>query len=307
MSKKIMFWIGSQHQRRIGLGNIAQFVHSIYFRAKTWGYDDVWFEWPWRVTAGPEYDEELYVRCPKESILPITFVERGKWNPEEFDKVVDLTDADSMYDGFIPLYERKTMPVGRVCYAGVMSYPNMYHEETGEYPVFDVPKDKLEKPYILFHFRNSPWSDYRNSNPQVLKHVFDIIKEKYGDKYEMWKCGEQWRPMHKHFDVVTPYYNKNIDEFFKMINNASMFVGAAAGVMTAAERLGVPVIAVDEVKGGKDDTGGDRSTQKWKSEGGYGNSWCDFIDKEKYIIFWKENGIEGIDKNKILEFCEKWI
>jgi hypothetical protein len=301
MNKRILFRIGSQHQRKIGLGNIAQIGMSIYHRAKTWGYDDVWFEWPYRVTCGPEFNEEPFVRCPDDDIVPIKFRIDRRLRNIEFRKIVNLCDGNVLYPGYIPIYEKVTYPVGKMSLTGIMNYPNMYYKETGKRPVLDIQKDKLNKPYILFHYRNSPWSSQRNSVPEHLEKVFNIIKEKYSDKYEIWKCGERWPSMDNKFDTVSYYNNKDINKFFRLVNNASMFVGPTAGVLNWAELFNIPQLIVDN-------TGiTERMPDKWKEMGGVGNTYYDWIDNDKFIIFNKEDGIEGIKEDLIIDFTNRHI
>jgi len=297
---KIIFWIGSEHQRRTGLGNVAQIVQGIYFRAKSWGYDNIYFEWPTRVTCGPEYHKEIYVRCPNETILPIKFVDRNNWQSDEFDRIVDLTESDVLYNGYIKMYENKRTPVGKINRTGVMNCLNMYFDEYGIRPSLHMKKDDIE-PYILFHFRNSSWSSYRNSNPRNFIHIFNILKCRYGNKYKFWKCGEAFRLMDRKFDRVTSYHNRDINEFFKIVNNASMFVGPTAGVLNWAELFDIPHMIVDRTRCSE------RIPETWKSSGGYGNTYYDWLDEDRYIIFDKEDGIEGIKEDLVIEFAEKWL
>jgi ADP-heptose:LPS heptosyltransferase len=304
---KIMHYIGSNHQRRIGIGNIMQIAQTIYFRSKEMGYDDVYMEWPIRVTCGPEYGDNKYMPSPKELIIPIKFINRGEWSTKDFDKVIDLTEKDSLYDGFIPLWKGKDIPLRNISYLGIENYVNMYLEKTKKRPIFNIPKDKLEKPYILFHFRNSEWSSYRNSNPYSFRKIYNILNEKYRDKYNFIKCGEKFRALDRLFDKVTPYYD-NFNDILKIVNNSTLFIGAAAGMLTFAQTFDIPHISLDEPKYGKDGKGhSNREEEYWKGYGGYGKSYCDWVDDNKTLVFWKEEGPEFITSDKVLEFCGKYL
>ena len=141
-----------------------------------------------------------------------------------------------------------------------------------------------------------------------LSLVFNIIKERFGSEYEMWKCGEKSRAIDRRFDKVTPYYMGDFNQFLRLVNNSHLVIGTASGPHDWATVLGIPVIDIEEPLYRDSERRGTSTKESWQNiEGVIGDTYYDWMDSEKMIIFWKEHGVDGIDDKKILGFCEKWL
>ena len=100
---------------------------------------------------------------------------------------------------------------------------------------------------------------------------------------------EPCRPLERLADVVHPYYAKgDFNDYYRMVNNASLSIVGASGLGTHSEILGIPLIALEQMYEGKDKDKGDRTDDGWATRGGYGKSYNDWIDPERYIIFFKD-------------------
>jgi hypothetical protein len=179
---KILFRIGQTFQHRTRFGEVANLFQGCYFRGKELGYNDgdIYFEWPMKVQFNNEYRKQIYFPCPKYSILPIKFINRKDVVLTEFNEIKNLVDKGVFYEDSLPLYigDQNNPSIQHQNYLGPMDYLNKYYYETGRRPIFEIPKDNTNK-YILFHFRNTIWSTYRNPNPKIFMDVFNNLKDKY--------------------------------------------------------------------------------------------------------------------------------
>lgn len=273
---------------------------ACYFRGKELGYEDnhIHFEWPIKVAYNCDYRNKVYYPCPSHSILPIKFVENGSVNLNNYD-IIDLTKPNSFYEGSIPLYignNKKT-------YAGHWNYLNKYYIEYKERPIFNIPKDKLEKPYILFHIRVANWSEYRNPDLNVFRKVIIMLKNTYSHKYNIWKCGEPCRGLDGYFDKTFEYFEE-LDDFLKLINNSSLFICSNSGPQTFGMMLGTPILELDSPKyGRRKGCGNFYSKEYWKNKDGiYGKTAVDWLDKSKIKTIFKGDDVKDDD---ILSFTEE--
>lgn len=303
--KMILFRIGQDWQHRIRLGETTCLIQASYFRAKQLGYDDkdIYFEWPQKVAFSSDYRKGVYFQCPRETILPLNFINRDEVNLDDYDEVIDFCIPDSLYEGFTPLYDGDAdMPSMQVISnIGFMNYINKYYYDTGKRPEFHIPKDKLEKECILFHIRIADWKQQRNPNLSIYKHMIKLIKESYMDKYDYFKIGEPCRGLDGMFDSVFPYFNDDYNKLLKIINNCSLFICCASGPNSVAEMLGTPFIQIDSLLGDK----GFRTEEFWKRhEGVIGKTGSDWMDNNRFLIHFKGN---PLDKDKILEFADRFL
>jgi hypothetical protein len=209
-------------------GEVSPFFQAAYFRGKDLGYEDdeIYFEWPLRVACDSLAKQGDYVVCPKESIFPFHFIEKKDVNLEEYETIIDFLERDSFFEGSMPIQENKVHTLGQRNYVSPYEYLNRRWYNMDERSVFNIPKDNLEKPYILFHYREADWSLYRNVDPRTTRKLLEVIKERYGDKYLYYKTGETQRILDRLFDFVAPNYKYEPNKFFKLINNASFMVCA---------------------------------------------------------------------------------
>ena len=291
---KVLFRIGTDFQKHMGSGDIGIIIQVVVMKSKEEGYNDVYLEWPLRITYNDECKQNKYVLCPKTSIFPIKFIKRRNVRLEDYDKIIDFTNPNYLYEGCRPIYENgKRYPPGASMYQDYYSYRNMYFYKTGEHPEIHIEKDKLIKPYILFHTRNiKVYSTDRNTNENYFKFIYNIVKEEVGDKYEFWKCGEPIETIDKLFDFVAPYYARtNFDNFFRLINNSSMFLSGASGPAQYAWMFGIPNLYMD-IPRLRDGQPTDITEESWKKQGGFGKTFWDWVDKEKLFILWRDNELE---------------
>ncbi len=326
-NKKIVFYIGQPYQHRMRFGETADLFRSCYFRGKYLGYEDgnIFLEWPRKVDyrnvvyddQHPGYIIRDFYKCPSHSILPIKFLKKGDYDRDEFDEEVDLTKPDAFYDGCPPLYEKmdidynledkdikKSLINQKKLYMGYLGYLNKYYLDTGERPIFNIKKDKLDKPYILFHVRIAGWSTYRNPDLDILYKIIKIIKYRYGDKYEYWKCGEACEKIEEICDRTFPYH-KELDDFLKFINNASLGVCCNSGPNVFLWGLGVPSLEVESPKYVKGNSLGYHMPGYWKQKNGtMGKEILDWLDKDKLKVIYKGYPFKRKD---ILSYTDKWL
>jgi len=300
--KRVLFRIGGTFQYKMRFGEAGHLLQSAYFCGKDKGYTDgnIFLEWPLKIAFNAEYRYRVWMKCPSYSILPIKFIERGSISLSDFDEIVDFTIPNSMYDGYPQMYKD-----GRQNHIGFMNYLNIHFYNTGKRPIFKIPRDKLDNPYILFHIRIADWSEYRNPDLKVFRDLIPIIKEKYGDRYEIWKCGEPQRILDRQFDFVAPYYRDDVNQFFKLINNASFFFCSNSGPNVYGEMFDVPMIELEASEHDKYGKEGERTAIWWNRKGGLGDRYNDWRELGKdYLVYWKG---KGYDEKELLEFTEKWL
>lgn len=285
--------------RQLGLGDSLYLTQVAYFRGKQLGYEDITLEWP-HIVTGPKSE---YVECPKDTIFPIKYITRKEFSPDDYSKIINLREHDSLFPGFSgidknPIFIINGIPFLHIAknFIGIYAFSNWYHETTNNRPVFNLPKDKLKKPYILFHhrhYKNHP----RDTNSEIHKPIIDYIKYKTGNKYEMWKIGE---PSNDDdiYDKIIENKNSNIAEFYKLENNASYQVGGAqTGPSSFSVLFGIPNILLDA------DCKVIYYPKEWRMRGGWGNTAVDWWDKDKHLILY----VNDCNINKIKEHIDKWL
>lgn len=302
---KLLFRIGQEYQHRMRFGETADLYRACYFKGKSLGYKDgdIYFEWPYKIAFNKDYRKGKFFKCPSHSILPIKFVNHSTIDLNDFDEVLDLMNNDVFYKGSPPIYVGKTKETQHKLYIGYLSYLNKYYLDTGEHPVFDIPKDKLGKPYILFHVRIADWSTYRNPDLKRYRKIIQIIQNKYRGKYEFWKCGEPCRGLDNMFDYVAPYYEE-LDDFLKLINNSSFGVASNSGPDVFFWAFNIPTLEVESPRKGKGGVGY-HMPGFWKQKGGtIGEEILDWMDKSKLKVLFKDDSIIAED---IINFTDKWL
>lgn len=316
----VLFRKGQIQQQKMRLGEVFELIRACYFRGKELGYSngDIYFEWPKRICFDGTYRYGRYYPFPTHSELPIQFVDYENVDLSKFDKIYDLNQYGVFYENSPPIYlpiltEDMILTDQIKCYISHLSYLNKYYLETKERPIFNIPKDEtvdnpssileVKKSYILFHVRIANWSEYRNPDLNVYKDVVLKIKEIYGDKYEYWKCGETCNDIDSLFDRVLPYF-KELDNVIKQFNNASLIVCADSGPNVFGWGLGIPVFEIECPRFGRG-PGVYHYPEFWKNfKGEYGNTPYDWLEKDKFKVFYKG---DTITKDDIFSFTSKWL
>ena len=303
MSKTALFRIGPEFQHRMRFGEVIELYRACYFRGKQLGYEDgyIYFEWPQKIAYNGNYSNKDYFKCPTHSILPIKFIDNLSTNSIKFDKIYDLCQPNIFYDGNKPFYEST---IQKKNYESHLGYLNKYFMDTGERPIFNIPKDKIDKPYILFHVRIATWSTQRNPDLNKYIEVVNMFKEIYKDKYEFVKCGEPCRGMNRLFDKIIPYYEE-LDDVIKLFNNSSLVVCADSGPNAIAWGLGIPIFIIDCPHFSRGEIVNYHHPNFWKQFGGeIGETPYDWMDRNKIKVFYKGN---VINKEDIISYTGKWL
>jgi hypothetical protein len=305
---KILFRIGQDFQHRIRFGETATLFQVAYFKGKELGYSDIYFEWPLKVQFNNQFKDKIYFECSDSKLLPIKFIKRENVILENYERIMDFCKPDILYEGSPPLYlgDPNNPQTQQVTYVGIANYTNKYFYDTGERPVINIPKDKVDTPYILFHYREGIWSTYRNPDIRVYFKMIDILKKKYGDKYKFWKIGETQRVLDHKFDYVAPHFSGNIDGFLRIINNSSLFICTSSGPDQFSELLGTPFIEMESEIVGKGDIRMSARTEEWwkQYEGKWGKTLFDWAYPDRRYIIFKN---ETLDEQKIYEFTDRWL
>ena len=295
---KILFIISGK-ERRLGLGDVAMIASPVYYRGMELGFNDITLQWP-DIVTGPNHEK---VKCPKDTILPIKFIEREKINKDEYDKILDLKDKGTLYLGFPGIdYNPDSDATEIKNMFGVYNFNNMYSYITKTSPIFYVDKEKLKKPYVLLHHRDYEKHPTRNSNETTTLLVFKILREMLGDKYEIWKMGEPTLFDDK-FDKVLPTFNDDPGEYFKVINNSSMVLGnGQSGVTVTANFFNIPVVRLDINLNSKI-ARTLLSVYYWSLIGGIGYTYYDWVDESKNLRY----TVNSLNEEELRGFIEKWL
>jgi len=294
----VIFRVNGRYQHRIRFGETATLIQACYFRGKELGYDDIYMEWPLKSMFSDIYGNRINIKCPPNELLPIKFIHRLEFNKYQYNKNVGLDEYNSFYKDSPPVFEKN-----KTCFIGFYSFLNKYYLETGKKPIFNIKKDKLDKPYIIFHFR---WSNNHSPerNPRVSSYmkIFNMIKEKYGNKYEIWKSGEPNKMLERKCDKTIPYYNDNLNEQIKVINNSSLVVSPGCGIEAYCELVDKPLLYVEA---SQDNIGGTFDKQWWKNNGGkHGEMLQEWRIGDRLHVLWKQN---EVDRDEIFKFMDRWL
>lgn len=186
------------------------------YETKKWRFNPVeiynqqttYLPWTWVSNVQPFYS--FFLRNP----------------PIQFDEVIDLNKKDVLYPGY---------PGIRPSWWYLYNYFDMYYHNTGKLPYLDVPRDYKGKPYIIFQWRDAhrglgthKGGNYKNSTIEEFEHLYDLVTDHFGTKYEYWKMGEPC-PIDNQFDELIPMLYDNHDKFMQIIRNASLMVAPLSG------------------------------------------------------------------------------
>lgn len=280
--KVIYFYDSKQTKLFLALGQIVTLLQACYFRGKELGYEKIVFEWHNLVTYPGWSNENTFkgiINSPKNSILPITIIEKGSRIPSNYHKI-DLSEPNSLYDGCPPIMQSNGYKM-----KPTHDFLNRYYINHNSRPILSLARDKEDK-YILFHYRESTQDRQikRNTPYEEWNKIFELIKYSYGNEYKLKKIGEPSK-IDDRFDEVFDYFPNNIEKLFEIINNASLYVGGASGPITITFLLGVPGILLlkqelDPIYIGK-------------------NSPHEWVDPLNYLCLFNS------DKDKVFNFLER--
>lgn len=293
--KKILFKISGK-ERTLGLGDVIMIASPVYFRGEQLGYKNITLQWP-NIVTGPNYEK---VKCPKRTILPIKFIEKENIIESKYDKVYDLRERDALFPGY-PGIDKDLRGNEIKNIYGIYNFNNLYMYQNGKAPIFNIKKNKIEKPYVILHHRQYK-KTLRNSSEETTKKVFNILRELLKDKYEIWKMGEPTEFDYK-FDKVLKPFNNNVNGYFKTINNASMVLGnGQSGITVTANFFNVPVVRLDVDLNAKI-TRNLHSVYYWSLIGGIGYTYYDWVDNRKNLRFL----LGQFEENILRGFIKEWL
>ncbi len=284
MNKTVYFYDGKKINRFMGFGQMTTLAQACYFRAKELGYKRVVCEWH-NMVAYSWNNKGWYkglLNISSHGILPIIFVSKGTKGIRNSD-MIDLSEPDSLFEGCPPIMSNKITMVP------MFDYLNKYYRNTGIRPTFNIPKD-TDNPYILFHYRKSEQDrqKYRNTPLPEWKCLLKLFKDKYGKKFKFKKIGEI-SPLDNEFDEVIDYFNDDVQGLFKLVNNASLYVGSAAGPLALTYMLNIPTILFIDKKTNKN----------------YEGDLYDWLDKDRIMFIHGDYYI--INDDDVLKFVNKFI
>lgn len=293
--KTVYFCDKNRTRRYVALGQMVSMIHSCYIKAKELEYDRIIFEWHDMVAYPYWTSDNTYgglLGCPGKGILPITFVPKGSSVIKSAD-VIDISQSDILYDGSPPIISN---PMNQGPHT---SYLNYYYEKYGKRPTIDIDKS-TEKPYILFHYRESTQKRQliRNTPYQEFKKLFRIIKDNDDEHDELRKIGEP-SMLDSDFDVSYDYL-ASVQELFKIINNASLLICSPSSMLQMAYMFGVPAIILSNKSYDKG------MWDKWGSESYMkGKSSYDWIDWDRYYHIRHDKYKEMMKVENILKYIGK--
>lgn len=241
---KILFKGFESTTRGPGLGDLFDFSQSCYLKGKDIGYDDIHIVFPRIGTWGNEkygISKEDY-NWQKTEFLPWKWYPRNKDIDEnEWDKIVDMIQPNSLYDGF---------PGIDAFFWYVTQYLGYYFKDKKLSPCIQVKRD-TRKHYILFHYRTDFPGGFNNNDRTTslsqFQSLFYFIKEILGDEYSYWKIGDSC-PIENQFDGVIPNRYDKLDELAKLICNASLIVPSQSGIWEIASLMpNLPMIGTSFV------------------------------------------------------------
>ena len=289
---RILFKFGGDIQPITRFGEIDLLSRPCFFRGKELGYKNIFFEWPLNIDYELNYSE---------TILPIKFVNYYDVIPEDYDRLLYLSDRDVFYDCSTPLFNPLN-PIKRDHYS-FLNYLNKYYIEQMERPIYNIKKDNLKDKYILIHIRNSKRSISRNPSMENYRYIIKLLQEKCSD-YKLYGLGDD-SCLNEEFDK---FFGKssNFNDFLRLMNNSSLFIGCSSGPIQYAYSFGIPIIELDIPKSvdwgdPKGPCGpsrykglGNYYTEKmWKYGlyGVYGETVDHYIDKRTYLKLFKGDKI----------------
>jgi len=322
--KKILFRFGSDIQPLTRFGELVLLYRACYYKGKELGYKDgnIFFEFPLNI----EYTRNHYLQkygmrlegklksleCPKETILPIQFIKQEDIILSEYDEVLNLIDKDVFYEDSPPLYN--PLKKEKRSHIAFLNYLNKYYIDTKERSVFDIKKDKSKEKYILIHTRDALNSPTRNPDINSYIFIIKLLKERYKE-YKLYRCGEisdneEFNELFdKYFEPMTHF-----NDFLKLMNNASLFVGCGSGPINYAYSFGIPIIELDipsSLDWGYDSIrykgmGNFYSKDIWKRgfNGKYGDTIDYHLDSRKYLKLFKK---DKMNPEAICDFMDRWL
>jgi len=287
-------------KRFIGVGEVISIIHSCYFRAKELGYEKIFIEWPLVVYLWDDIGNYTYcIYCPKNTILPIEFMPKGTRLAKNVE-IKGLDEFNMLFDGSDPLIMHDPPPN-----FPPFEYLNKYYIENNIYPIIKIEKEKVDK-YVLFHLRKTKVSRGidRNSNIKDFLSILNLLKDKYPN-YKYYKIGEETEIDEK-FDKCFSYFNEDINELFKLVNNTSLFIGCSSGPMTLAYMLDIPTIIIDE--GSYDLTKNSKSPRYepfWKKQNRrWGKNGYEWLNYGRNMIIKRE---DNVNLDDVYEFSGKFL
>jgi len=281
------------------LGEMISSINACYFRGKELGYDDITLEWPlikYNIANRRKYS----ILKPKDGLLPIKFEYFQYLNHIEYDEIINLNKPNSLYEGcesYSVHYK----------YKNIYIFPTFlikYYLSTGIAPFINLKKKKNNKFLVIFHYRNSYYSQQRNSNLDDYHLILNKLKDVYGDdmRYEITgDCYKSSKDISNGFDDIHFPYIRNINKFFKLMSSADLMIGPPSISTDSSRMFGIPLIDLYHIK--EEVTKGYDTTKYQKQlKDKYGKQHMFWDDPERYYTHIKDT---PLDMNPIMDFVDK--
>lgn len=292
------------------IGELNRLLITCFFKAKELGYKEgnIYFQWPTNIRHFRNLSKTNVLgqyKCPKESILPIKFVEKGSVDYKDYN-LIHLCDPNAFFEGSKPFIKPGDGNAVIRDSTAYDIYPHIYLKNTGERPVMNVEKDEQEKPYILIHKRDSTYSKQRNSDMRYVLPIVKKIKRKYKDKFKYVFTGDSHvgDPILSLFDEWHVPNGDNPNTLWKLVNNSSLVMGPSSSIIDSAIMLGVPLIYMNmpHIYRGRPTI---ESEDGWRFRNmPIGKTSISWMDPDKYMVLW---GKDTIDMDKIYKFIDRYL
>lgn len=239
--KKTLFLIDKN--RRLAFGDVFGISMACHMYAKTIDDSRAYIQFP-----SIAYNEAKWTmpddatRWQKTSFLPWTYVHRdASICVDDWDNIVDTSRFGWLYDidgkGCPPLFHKGRKVSVNYAY----QFFDILYVEKKIFPYIDRWHFGC-KPFIIFQYRDSFNRHQQNTVNTEFSHIFELIKDRLGNKYSYWKTGEK-SPFDDMFDFVMPSMYEHIDGFAKAISGCSLLVSSHSGPQIFPQHFeGLPCI-----------------------------------------------------------------
>jgi hypothetical protein len=115
----------------------------------------------------------------------------------------------------------------------VYGYINYYINTYGDLEYYKIDRKKIDKPYIVFQYKNKYKNPERNTNNNDFNTVFNYIKSLLCDNYDFILIGEGIQLV-KGFSKKMTFSSEQLNEFIQFIRNSSLLVVSDSGINQVA-------------------------------------------------------------------------